>query len=169
MLGISKIKGSVLTVGVALALSCNVANAVVTYAVDSSTTNNIPGLTGFATNGSQMSGMLVSAAFSGGLSQSLSWATTGATSGGVSGSGWGLSLDSDSFGGSWNFSLSPNSALGTLTRLVLNGAPGFTVFDRTNPSWGTDGSAQGMVYASTRAPNCKPLWSTRSLHGDVSS
>ena len=147
MLGKLKKTGSVLAVALALALSGNAANAAVTYVVDSTTIDNIPGLTGFSTDGSQMSGMSVNAIFSGGLNQTLSWATTGATSGGVSGGGWGLTLGSNSFGGSWDFSFtSLTHSLGSLTQLILNGAPGLTVFDRTNPSFGTAGSAQGMDF-----------------------
>lgn len=153
---LSKLKktGSVLAVGLALALSGNAANAAVTYVVDATTVNNIPGLTGFSTDGSQMSGMTVTAIFSGGHNQTLSWTTTGLTSGGVTGSGWGLTLGSNSYGGSWDFSFTAVTAsLGSLTQLILNGAPGLTVFDRTpadvgdSSTWGTTGSAQGMDFA----------------------
>jgi hypothetical protein len=147
MLNKFKKTGSALAVGLALALAGNAANAAVAYVEDTTTTSNIPGLTGFTTNGSQMSGMSVTAIFSGGLNQTLSWATTGATSGGVTGSGWGLSLGSDSFGGSWNFSFTAVTAgLGTLTQLILNGDTGLTVFDRSFGGAGTPGSASGWDF-----------------------
>lgn len=125
------------------------AHAVVTYATDSSVVDNIPGLTGFATTGAMMDGMSVSAFFSTGFSQTLAWADTGPNSGGVTGTGWSLSLSGDTFSSSWNFLMGPNS--GQITQLVLNGGTGFTVFDRSQPSPGTAGSASGLdfVFADT--------------------
>lgn len=120
------------------------AHALVTYATDSSVIDHIPGLTGFSTTGAMMDGMTVSASFSTGFSQTLSWADTGPDSGGVTGAGWSLSLSGDTFGAPWNFLMSPNS--GQITRLVLNGGTGFTVFDRTRPNTGTPGSAQGLDF-----------------------
>ena len=135
-----------LTLGATLALAAGQAQAVVTYVADNSNPVSIPGLTGFATSGAMMSGMSVTATFSGGTSQTLSWATTGVSSGGVAGTGWGLSLNGDSFGGNWQFSM--NSDLGQLVTLVLDGSTGFTVFDRTyNPFPGTPDSADGMDFA----------------------
>lgn len=128
-----------------LAITATPVHAVVTYAIDNTSTSAIPGLTGYATSGAMMSGMSITASFSSGQSQTLSWATTGASSGGVSGSGWGLSLDGDTFSAPWNFTMSAVAGnLGSITQLILNGNSGYTVFDRTNPSWGTDGSAQGV-------------------------
>ncbi len=106
----------------------------------------IPGLTGFSTLGSQMSGMQVTAVFSIAGSQTLSWATTSATAGGVSGNGWGLNLDGDTFSAAWNFFIS-NDNLGQLVQIVLSGAKGLTVFDTTEPSAGTPDSAQGADFA----------------------
>lgn len=129
-------------------LAVGQAQAAVTYATDTSNTASIPGLTGFTTDGSQMSGMKVTAVF-GDASQTLSWATTGAESGGVTGAVWSLALSGNTYGGNgnyWNFSFTPTTHAITLTRLILNGSFGLTVFDRTPPDsgdWGTPGSAQG--------------------------
>ncbi|MFA5242219.1 MAG: PEP-CTERM sorting domain-containing protein [Sulfuricella sp.] len=128
-----------------LAITATPVQAAVTYATDTATTSAIPGLTGYSTSGAKMSGMSVTASFSSGVTQTLSWATTGALSGGVSGTGWGLSLDGDTYSAPWNFTMSAAAGnLGSITQLILNGNSGYTVFDRTNPSWGTDGSAQGV-------------------------
>lgn len=108
---------------------------------------SIPGLTGFSTTGSMMSGMEVTAVFSIAGSQTLSWVTTGAASGGVtSGSGWSLNLDGDTFSAPWIFNIT-NDNLGQLTGLMLSGTNGLTVFDTTEPSPGTQDSAQGADFA----------------------
>lgn len=130
----------------ALVATCAQASTVVINK-DLTSVDNIPGLTGFVTLGSNMAGMQVTAQFSGGLTQTLSWATTGADSGGVtSANGWSLSLSGDTFSAPWNFALT-NDNLGQLVRLVLAGAPGLTVWDTTEPSTGTGGSASGADFA----------------------
>jgi hypothetical protein len=137
---------SILAVAGALSVGMSSAHATITYVVDNSTSSSIPGLTGYATTGAMMTGMSVQAKFTSGLDQTLAWATTGPGAGGVTGSGWGLALSGDSYGSSWQFSMNPNASLGQLTQLILSGNPGYTVFDRTNPSFGTDGSAQGWDF-----------------------
>lgn len=104
----------------------------------------IPGLTGFSTLGSMMSGMSVTATFASGA-QTLSWQTTGATSGGVFGTGWSLTLDGDTFGAAWTMSITNDSL--KLLSLVLDGAPGLTVFDTSNPAPGTPDSANGADFS----------------------
>ena len=112
---------------------------------DNTIVNVIPGLTGFATTGAQMTGLKVTATFSSGFTQTLDWATTGATSGGVTGTNWGLSLANDSFTTAWVFTLTPGT-FGSLLSMVLDGTDALTVFDTTNPSFGTPDSAQGMDF-----------------------
>jgi len=121
--------------------------AVAGHAVTISTGGNtisIPGLTGFSTTGAMMDGLEVTAVFSGGLSETIDWAGTGPSSGGVSGAGWGLSVDGDTFGANWNFTM--DSALGQLRTLILNGLTALTVFDRIVPSPGTPGSESGTDF-----------------------
>jgi len=117
--------------------------AAVTYVEDPSTTDVIPALTGFSTTGAMMDGMSVTAIFSNQFSQTLSWADTGATSGGVFGTGWSLTQTGDTFGGLWSFAFSDSLVL---NRLILNGAPGLTVFDRSFGGAGTPGSASGIDF-----------------------
>lgn len=115
---------------------------------DTSAVNNIPGLTAFATTGAMMTGLSVRAVFSGGLDQTLLWSTTGPSAGGVSGAGWGVSVDGDTFTSNiWDFTINPNANLGTLVRLVIDGANALTVLDTTNPSPGTDDSAAGRDFS----------------------
>lgn len=123
-------------------LAAGSANAAIIYQTGTNV-SSIPGLTGFATTGAMMDGLSVRAVFAGGLDETLFWADTGANSGGVSGNGWSLSLTGDSFSNPWIFTISPNASLGQLQRLVLDGLNALTVFDRTAPSTGTPGSAQG--------------------------
>ncbi len=114
---------------------------------DNTNINTIPGLTGFSTTGAMMSGLSITASFSGGLTETLSWATTGANSGGVTGSGWGLSVNGDTFAALWNFAMTPN--LGQIMSLIIDGTNALTVLDTTNPSPGTPDSASGADFTFT--------------------
>lgn len=115
---------------------------------DTSSVSNIPGLTGFTTTGAMMSGLSVRAVFSGGLDETLVWGTTGANAGGVTGTGWGVSVDGDTFTANiWDFTINPNANLGTLVRLVIDGASALTVLDTTAPNPGTPDSASGRDFA----------------------
>lgn len=118
--------------------------AVAGHAVTISTGGNtisIPGLTGFSTTGAMMDGLEVTAVFSEGLSETIDWAGTGPSSGGVSGAGWGLSVDGDTFGANWNFTM--DAALGQLRTLTLNGLTALTVFDRSDNAAYPNGNVQG--------------------------
>lgn len=127
-----------------LAITATPVQAVVSYDTDTTTSSAIPGLTGYSTSGAMMSGMSVTATFSGGFTETRSWATTGLNAGGVTGTGWELSLLGDTYSASWIFTMSGVAASPVpITQLILNGNPGYTVFDRTYPSTGTAGSAQG--------------------------
>ncbi len=133
-------------------VSAGSASAAIIYNTGPNTVS-IPGLAGFATTGAMMDGLSVRALFSGGLDQTLFWADTGATSGGVTGAGWSLSLTGDSFSAPWIFTFSPDAQLGQLQLLVLDGRNALTIFDRTNPSPGTGGSAGGRDWECF-AGNC---------------
>lgn len=134
------------TAALALAAASSAASAQVVITTTPAPVVSIPGLTGFATTGAEMIGLSVAATFSSGFSQTLAWAANGVGSGGVTGTGWSLSLSGDSFSSPWIFSFAAGASL-QLTRLTLNGISGLTVFDRTEPSFGTDGSAQGVDFA----------------------
>lgn len=122
--------------GLALALGATAGHAAATHVFDTSSTVSIPGLTGFATTGAMMNGMLVTATFTNGFSQTLAWGTTGADSGGVFGTGWSLTQAGDTFvginspaQGRWVFSNTATTAALSLQTLYLQGGPGLTVFD----------------------------------------
>ena len=111
---------------------------------DTSSVSSIPGISNFQTTGAMMSGLEVTATFSGGLTETLAWATTSATAGGVTGTNWGLSLDGDSFNTLWHFTMSAN--LGQIVSLKLDGSNAFTVLDTNNPSPGTPDSSSGVDF-----------------------
>jgi hypothetical protein len=114
---------------------------------------NIPGLTGFATTGSMMDGLLVTACFSGIGCETRAWVDLGPPgAGGVSGTGWELSLTGDSFGGDWTFDFT--NSPGQLQTLLLDGRNALTVFDRTLGGVdGTPGSALGLDWTSALGAN----------------
>lgn len=121
------------------------AQAAVIVATDAGTTHNVQGaLTGFATNGAQMDGMLVSVTFAAGGNESRDWEDTGATSGGVIGTGWSLAVTGDTFGATWTLT---STILDGITRLVINGIPGGTLFD-TGFGLSTPGSENGNAFIS---------------------
>lgn len=122
--------------GLALALGATAGHAAATHVFNTSNTVDIPGLTGFSTTGAMMNGMLVTATFTNGFSQTLAWGTTGADSGGVFGNGWSLTQAGDTFvgidaaaQGLWVFSNTATTAALSLQTLYLQGDPGLTVFD----------------------------------------
>lgn len=119
-----------------------------TIDTDPGTPVAINALTGFATLGDMMDNMAVTAYFLGGGSQTVGWADTGPGAGAASGDGWSVSLSGDSFTGDWNLNVGDGT---TLTRLVLDGIPGNTVFDLRNwdsvvDQTGTPGSARGTDF-----------------------
>jgi hypothetical protein len=141
------IKRLLASIAVAATLSAPASGATINY-FTSGSQDNIPGLTGFTTFGDQMDGMRVTACFSAaGCQATLVWADTGAGSGGVTGAGWSLSVSGDTFNvNAWSFVFDPNNtSLGQLVSLLLDGGP-YTLFDRTNPSPGTNGSASGRDF-----------------------
>jgi hypothetical protein len=144
-----------LLIAAALAASSMAAQAGVIVVTDMSTTNNIPGLTGFQTNGAMMDGLMVTATFSNGFSETLSWADTGATSGGVFGTGWSLQETGDTFGGIWDFFQDASQGQIVSIKLDASGPKQVTVFDTSfGGLTGTDNSALGMDFAFGTCDGC---------------
>jgi hypothetical protein len=104
-----------------------------------------PGGPGVATN--DMNGMTLTATFADGSSETVAWNTTGAFAGGAFGTGWSMTLSGDTYWPAFSDFLLNNDSGKTMARLVLDGGPGDTVFDRfTNTSVNnsrTLGSADG--------------------------
>ena len=134
------------TTALAFAVSAPATAAIINYLPPAGAPADIPGLTGFATSGSMMDGLAVTACFTS-FCETRAWTDGGGpNAGGVSGTGWGLTLDGDTFSDDWMFNIGANT--GQLLTLLLDGRTGLTIFDRTQPSTGTAGSAQGRDWTT---------------------
>lgn len=102
-------------------------------------------MAGFATTGADMDGMVVTVKFTDGSFESAVWASTGASSGAAFGTGWGMSLDGDSFSAAWSL---VNGARFGITGFSIDGAPGSTAFDILSSPEGSPGSASGKEFGS---------------------
>lgn len=134
------------TLAAAATLSYGGAHAGAVIVKDVSSVSTIPGISTFQTTGAMMSGLEVTATFSGGLSQTLVWTTSGVNAGGVSAPGWGLSLNGDSFNTFWHFTINANANLGQIVSLKLDSSNALTVLDTNNPSPGTTDSSSGVDF-----------------------
>jgi hypothetical protein len=124
--------------------SAPVATAAVVYSASGGTAYQAPALTGFATSGDMMDGMFVRVKYADGSVAADAWGSTGVGAGAASAAGMFLLSESgDTFGGVWSLT---NHYASAITHFSLFGAPGNTVFDRTTPSFGTDGSFAGMDF-----------------------
>jgi hypothetical protein len=101
----------------------------------------------FHTFGDMMGGMAVTATFLGGSSETVAWVNGVSGAGSATGTGWSLSESGTTFSNNWAL----NTGTTTITKLAIDGFPGSTVFDRTNPSLGTPGSDQGADFFRTSA------------------
>ncbi len=126
------------------------------------TTLNTSGLASFTTGGANMDGLSVTAYFSGGSTQTSIWGTTNlaSSSGGAFGSGWSLSMTGpSSYSTPWVLN---NTNAFSITRLVIDGQPGSTIFDVVygggsdgfggGVNWLTPGSAQGIPISDVDGP-----------------
>lgn len=157
MKSISQIRTVALSCLVAGLFAAGQANAAVIYSFDVSSSVDVPGIATFDTDGSMMAGMSVTAIFSDAndanpLTETRSWVATDFESGGVAGTGWSLGLTGNSYDQNWNFQ---NITGFSLTRLIFDGAPGFTVFDLyLEGDSGTPNSERGRDFEfSLSAPN----------------
>lgn len=140
---------------IALALCSAAPASAVMIVFDDITPVSITGVAGFATTGAQMSGLEVRAFFANStFDELLSWGTTGSDSGGVFANNWSLSVVGNTFGAEWQF---VNDTGSNLLKLVLNGAPGLTLFDTYfDGSVGTTGSALGSNFDDFTDANPPP-------------
>jgi hypothetical protein len=125
-----------------------------TYAVDPGTQYSTAAMAGFSTYGEHMAGMVVTGYDGSGTMFTGTWGLTGGVWG-VTTSLFSLVLNPN--GDTWDTPWTLSATGGNLFRVVLSGAPGNTVFDRSSPSPGTPGSASGkdfQFYGTT------DLWST---------
>jgi len=139
-----------------LLMAASQANAItITTPTPVSPIESIPGVTEFETHGDDMVGLVVTATFFGGFSETEYWGGYGAGAGGVTGTtgtnGWSLSETGDTFTSPWTFLNNTGLAL---TSLVLDASEatggGAIIFDRyTAGVQGTINSWQGKDIEST--------------------
>jgi hypothetical protein len=120
-----------------------------TIATETGRVHTTNSLSTAATYGSAMGGMLVTAHFADGAALSAAWGDLGEGVFGVSTARFRLALPGDANSGSpgeylWTLD---NLWAGGLTRLVLSGAPGATVFDINGEEELTPNSAYGIPLA----------------------
>lgn len=138
---------AMLAVGLAVATP---AFGQVTIVEDPGTPNitTVP-LSGFATTGEQMAGMVVRVVFGDASSETAMWEATGSGAGGVFGTGWEITQSGNSFLATRPWTLLNNSGK-SIVELHFDGGPGDTLFDRTFDGLiGTEGSALGRDFALT--------------------
>jgi hypothetical protein len=124
-----------------------------TVSFDPGTTLNTTGLSTFTTSGAQMAGMSVTAYFSGGASETVSWVAGIGDAGSATGTDWSLSfLDSTTFNPNvWTLATT-NSLAAAMTRLVIDGQPGDTIFDTIQDPVTTPDSARGWAFSDVDGP-----------------
>ena len=118
--------------------------ATLTVSLDDSNPLATAGLNTFTTSGtsasndSDMDGLLATGSFTSGPAQALTFAdgSTGAGS-------FTLTQSGTTFTSAWTLTVASGF---TLTSLLLEGAPGDTIFDLSNPSPGSEGSANGRTF-----------------------
>lgn len=106
------------------------------------------------TEGDDMSGMLITALFFGGGSETIAWGATGAGAGGVMGTGWSLDLVGNTFGADWTLNVFGAPLVG----LIIDAVPGQTVFDVGGGS--TPGSAGGFLFSNVVGPDALNIVAT---------
>lgn len=113
------------------------------------TTLNTSALSSFTTSGAQMAGTSVTAYFSGGASETVSWLAGTAPAGAATGTGWSLGFaGSTTFSPFWELLTTTAS----ITRLVIDGRPGDTIFDTILDPETSPGSARGTAFSSVDGP-----------------
>ena len=123
-----------------------------TVSYSAGTTLNTSALSTFTTSGAQMAGTSVTAYFNGGTSETISWLAGAGTAGAATGTGWSLGFaGSTTFSPSWEF-LTSSGLIGLITRLVIDGRPGDTIFDTILDPETSPGSARGTAFSSVDGP-----------------
>ncbi|MBL8425716.1 MAG: PEP-CTERM sorting domain-containing protein [Candidatus Accumulibacter phosphatis] len=143
-----KMKKLVAVLGLAMGLLPLAHAGSVTVTADAGTTYSTDAMTGFTTFGDDMDGTLVTVTFANGSTGSASFADTGAGSGAAAAGSWSLAVSGDTFSaaGAWTLINSSTDPDLKITKIVIDGKPGKTTFDRTSPTPGTPGSASGRDF-----------------------
>lgn len=99
-----------------------------------------------------MAGTSVTAYFSGGSSETVSWAAGIVPAGAATGTNWSLSFaGTTTFSPFWEL-LTTGNLTTAITRLVIDGQPGDTIFDTILDPETTPGSARGTAFSAVDGP-----------------
>lgn len=145
--------------------------ATVTILTDPAGAANTGALTAFATTGADMAGMQVTASFDDGFTEMATWTTTGVESGQAAGTDWSVSVTGDTFFAVWDVL---HFRVGSLVRLLFEGAPGDTVFDMISSPALSPGSELGRPYTDSgpltgdiTVTYSRPLSVAGTFYGDL--
>jgi hypothetical protein len=117
----------------------------VTLIVNSSTPYTTTALTGFATFGDQLAGMMVTATRPGGVNDTAMWAALSSGCGSVSGTGWSVAQCGDTFETEWTL-----DSTVPIASLFFDAGVGNAVFDLSTGDFAvTEGSARGLTFTTT--------------------
>lgn len=123
-----------------------------TISFDPGTPYTTTGLTDASTSGSNMAGMEVTAYFDNNSSESATWVATNDTGGAAAGTNWSLGVTGETtFINPFTMTLSLAQEI-VLTRLVIDGRPGDTVFDVISGDNLTPESYNGRVISFVYGP-----------------
>jgi hypothetical protein len=146
----------VLALGLVLLAASPCVSQTVSHLAIPGSEQDITDITGFMTTGEDMGGMRVTAHFTADLvtlNETVNWnpGVAGSGAGSAVGTGWRLDQSGDTWNSLWRLSSNVVGANLTLYGLTLEGfladdepvSDRATVFDRTDPFFGTDGSYRG--------------------------
>jgi len=123
-----------------------------TVSFDPGTTLNTTGISSFTTSGAQMAGMSVTAYFGNSSSQTVNWLAGLGDAGAATGTDWSLGFAGvTTFSPFWEL-LTTGNLSAPMTRLVINGQPGDTMFDTILDPETTPGSARGTAISGVDGP-----------------
>lgn len=121
--------------------------ASVTVNLDPGTLFTTDQIGAFTTTGADMDGILVTGTFAGGATETLTFGGTGGSAGATGAGSFTVGLDGNSFSDSWTVDVTS----GLLTSVLIQGAPGDTIFDITTSLAGgsTENSQSGRTFEET--------------------
>ena len=117
----------------------------VTLVVNSNNPFTTTALTGFATFGDQLAGMVINATHPGGTTSASTWAAVSTGCGSALGAGWSVAQCGDTFETEWTL-----EATTPVASLFFDAGAGNGVFDLSTGDFAvTEGSARGITFTTT--------------------
>jgi hypothetical protein len=114
----------------------------VTLVIDPGSPYTTTALTGFATFGDQMAGMVITATLPGASTNAATWTVVSSGCGAALGTGWSISQCGDTFETEWTL-----TSTNAVSALFFDAGPGRVVFDLSTGDFAvTEGSARGLTF-----------------------